>query len=326
MTKRDCRLDILRVIAVLMIVLMHSPQPYSAPGYVLSGINYLSAPGIGLFFMISGALLLGNQLAIKDFLKRRFSKILFPTFFWTLFYLLVESMTAKTSIAVFLKSIINFPFAVQGCGVLWFMYTLAGLYLLTPILSQWLRNVSKKEVEFYLLLWWVTLVYPYLGLWLHINDSVSGILYYFSGYVGYFILGYYLMRYYEFRLWHVVGAIAVAVIVPLILYSSGIEFDFCSLLWYLSLPVAMMAFVVFVLVMRIPNQQMSIVGKISTLSFGIYFIHFFLIRRIIWNLDVIDNLPGLVQTPVITMSSFILSLLFSWLVSKCPFSKYVIGC
>ena len=61
--KRDYKLDLLRVIAILLIVLMHSPMPGSAPGFVLSGISYLTAPGIGLFFMISGALLLGNNLS-----------------------------------------------------------------------------------------------------------------------------------------------------------------------------------------------------------------------------------------------------------------------
>lgn len=86
---RNHRLDLLRVIALMMIVLMHSPMPDSAPGLVFSGISYLTAPGIGLFFMISGALLLGTSLSTWDFLKRRFSKIVFPTVLWTLFYLIV---------------------------------------------------------------------------------------------------------------------------------------------------------------------------------------------------------------------------------------------
>ena len=52
---RNATLDILRVIAMMMIVLMHSPIPGSATGIVLAGISYLTAPGIGLFFMVSGA-------------------------------------------------------------------------------------------------------------------------------------------------------------------------------------------------------------------------------------------------------------------------------
>ena len=59
----------------MMIILMHSPMPDSAPGYVLSCLSYLTAPGIGLFFMISGALLLGTELPMGVFLKKDSQKL-----------------------------------------------------------------------------------------------------------------------------------------------------------------------------------------------------------------------------------------------------------
>lgn len=138
--ERDYSLDVLRVIAISLIVLMHSPIPDSATGFVLSGISYFTAPGIGLFFMISGALLLGNKLSTKVFLKRRFSKVLFPTLFWTVFYMVVAYVKAPIPLDVLVRKVLSIPFSAQGHGVLWFMYTLAGLYLLTPILSHWLES------------------------------------------------------------------------------------------------------------------------------------------------------------------------------------------
>ena len=324
--KRDSRLDILRIVAILMIVLMHSPMPNSgAPGFMLASISYLTAPGLVLFFMISGSLLLDNKLTTKEFLKRRLSKILFPTLFWTLFYLLVRYVDQRPSITDALSSMLSIPFSVQGHGVLWFMYVLVGLYLLTPILSQWLSRASKREVEFYLLLWGVTLLYPYLSMWLQINDSASGVLYYFAGYVGYYVLGYYLKSHYEYRMWHIIVALTIAVFVPLTLLLSGIKFDFYSALWYLSLPVAMMAFAIFELIMQLPNRQMTIAGQISRLSFGIYFVHIFIMRKILWNLDVVQSLPWLAQIPVIVLSTFLLSLFTSWVISRFRFSKYIIG-
>lgn len=189
--ERDYSLDVLRVIAISLIVLMHSPIPDSASGFVLSGISYFTAPGIGLFFMISGALLLGNKLSTKDFLKRRFSKVLFPTLFWTVFYMVVAYVKAPIPLDVLVRRVLSIPFSAQGHGVLWFMYTLAGLYMLTPILSRWLVFASKREVEFYLVLWGATLIYPYLKPVLLINEGDTGLLYYFSGYGGYYVLGYY---------------------------------------------------------------------------------------------------------------------------------------
>jgi len=322
---RDYRLDILRVVAISMIVLMHSPIPGSAPGFVLTGLSYLTASGLVLFFVISGTLLLDNRLSSRDFLKRRFSKILYPTLFWTLFYLGVKIVAGSQSTVNTLRALLSIPFSAQGHGVLWFMYTLAGLYLLVPVLSRWLHRASKREVEFYLLLWGVTLIYPYLKLWLLVNESNTGLLYYFAGYVGYFVLGYYLKHYYKYSFWHVISAIAVAVVVPIVLFSTRLEFDFYSVLWYLSLPVAMMAFAIYVSVMRLPNKSLALVEKVSKLSFGIYFIHIFLMRDIIWNLDVLNQLPGVVQIPVIALTSFLISLFLSWVISKLPFSKYIIG-
>lgn len=60
MKQRDITLDMLRIIACMMVVLMHSPIPSSnnANGLLLSSVSYFTAPCIGLFFMVSGALLL----------------------------------------------------------------------------------------------------------------------------------------------------------------------------------------------------------------------------------------------------------------------------
>lgn len=59
MKQRDLSLDIIRLLACAMVVVMHSPIPTdSANGIILSTISYLTTPCIGLFFMVSGALLL----------------------------------------------------------------------------------------------------------------------------------------------------------------------------------------------------------------------------------------------------------------------------
>lgn len=322
---RNHRLDLLRVIALMMIILMHSPMPDCASGFVLSGISYFTSPGIGLFFMISGSLLLGNNLSTKDFLKKRFSKILYPTLFWTVLYLIIKCSSEHMGINSLLISVCSIPFSAQGHGILWFMYTLAGLYLLTPILSKWLKNASKREIEFYLFLWAITLLYPYLNKVLIINDSNTGVLYYFTGYLGYYLLGYYLKKHYRYRKIHVVLAIAVATIVPVTLYFSTIERDFYTMLWYLSLPVVLMAFCWFVLINQCPNKKIAIINEVSKLSFGIYLIHLLIMRNLLWRISVITELPGVIQIPVVLILTFLLSFIGVWLLSKLTFSKYIIG-
>lgn len=323
--ERNYKLDLLRVIAIMMIILMHSPMPKSAPGFVLVGISYFTAPGIGLFFMISGALLLGNNMNTSAFLKKRFTKIVFPTIFWTFFYMTINHISHPYNLSDGIKKILSIPFTAQGHGVLWFMYTLAGLYLVTPILSKWLRTATRKEVEFYLLLWAITLLYPYLNKFLIINESNTGILYYFSGYLGYFVLGYYLNEYYIFKVWHLVIALLLVIGIPVALYGSGIEFDFYEMLWYLSMPVALMAFIWHVSISKCPNHKIEFITEVAKLSFGIYLVHIFVMRRVLYQVDFLRELPSEIQIPVISITTFIVSLVLVWLISRLPFSKYLIG-
>ena len=322
---RNHRLDLLRVIALMMIILMHSPMPYCASGFLLSGISYFTSPGIGLFFMISGSLLLGNNLSTKVFLKNRFSKILYPTLFWTVLYLIIKCSREHMGINSLLISACSIPFSAQGHEILWFMYTLAGLYLLTPILSKWLKTATKREIEFYLFLWGITLLYPYLGKILIIDESRTGILYYFSGYLGYFVFGYYLNNHYRLKAWHLVSALIAAIGMPAILYGIGIEFNFYEMLWYLSIPVALMAFIWYVSISNCPNRQIKFITEVAKLSFGIYLVHIFIMRRILYQIEWIEDMPGLVQIPVVSLSTFVFSLIIVWLISRLSFSKYIIG-
>ena len=290
----------------------------------MSALSYLTAPGLVLFFMISGALLLDSRLSAKDFIKKRFAKVAIPTLFWTLFYLVVKFVNDPPSLSEAMQQVLSIPFSRQGHGILWFMYTLAGLYLLTPILSKWLHSASKREIQFYLMLWAITLIYPYLALWLQIDESSYGILYYFAGYAGYFLLGYYLKHFYQYRGWQVLLALAVAATIPVVLYSSGIEFDFYRMLWYLSLPVALMAFSLFVIVNQLPNKHVAVIERASTLSFGVYFVHIFIMGNI-KTLFLLNGLPGLLEIFAIAVITILLSYLVAWLISRLPFSKYLIG-
>jgi surface polysaccharide O-acyltransferase-like enzyme len=149
---RNYTLDGLRILACLMVVTMHAPLPGSeSDGLFLSTLSYLTAPGIGLFFMISGALLLPVKTDTRTFLRRRFSKIAIPAFVWSVLFLGITALTTNESFSW--KALFSIPFSAQGNPTFWFLYTLMGLYLLAPVLSHWLNTASRRELDFYLLLW-----------------------------------------------------------------------------------------------------------------------------------------------------------------------------
>lgn len=328
-------LDVIRIVACAMIVLMHSPHPYAGnPGWVVVPISFLTAAGIGLFFMVSGSLLIPVQSSPSAFLKKRIGKVLFPTLFWTVFYLAVNHFIDGAPLKEIGHSIISMPFSAQGNGVLWFMWVLIGLYLLAPIVSPFLLAAKKSEVRFYLILWAITLCFPWLKQWLTIDDSVTGILYYFTGYSGYFILGYYLNRYVD-RI-HPVLSLAL-IIIPVILlwayvYTGHQGWQSSGRFWYLSPFVVMMCIGWFYLIRwmcnkwTISERASERLVHISNCCFGVYLIHIFVMRYLLWNSYLIVHRFGGIGQIIITWGlALIICFALTWLLANIPYVGYIVG-
>lgn len=326
---RIAYLDVIRIFACILIITIHTPMPnIGTNSYILSTISMIAAPAIGLFFMTSGALLLPVHEPTDRFLKRRLTKVVFPAIFWTFFYLSLNILNEGTTFREFVKDIISVPFSTQGHSVLWFMYTLTGLYLLSPIISPWLQKASKREIEWVLLLWGITLCYPLLEMLVKVNESRTGMLYYFSGYVGYFLLGYYL---HKFRPKIMPWGIALLFIIPLTfavcLKVTHIHVNFYTVFWLLSIFTAMMAvgwFRIFQIIdKRIPSH--SWITLLSNCCFGIYLVHIFIMRGILWKWDFISAHGGVIQIILTVVLTFTLSFIVIWGISKLPFAQYIIG-
>lgn len=335
MKRRDTSLDIIRVLACFMVVLMHSPVPSeNANGPFLSSLSYFTAPCIGLFFMVSGALLLPVKTDYFTFIRKRLSKILIPTILWSLIYIGLRLYNSESEINL-LQTLTSIPFSAQGEGVLWFMYTLAGLYLLAPILSGWLDKAAKREIEIVLCLWCITLCYPILDFWLITNKSTTGILYYFTGYVGYFLLGYYIQRYSHSISLLACSCIALSgVLLLLALKQYNIPFDFYQLFWYESIFIAALGVVLYKGIINIckhlkicqTGSLTKIFGTISDLSFGIYLIHILIMRHWLWHQEWILSIANYpLQCVTITIITILLSIAVCHVISKLPKSEWIIG-
>lgn len=357
--ERDIALDILRVMACMMVVLMHAPMPSDAAyGPFMMAISYFTSPCIGLFFMVSGALLLPVRIDYVTFIRRRFGKIVIPTVIWTFVYVFVALLKNDTW-AELPRIILSMPFSAQGHGVLWFMYTLSGLYLLAPIVSPWLVQATKREVEIVLGLWGVTLCYPLLQNFVGITEGTTGILYYFTGYAGYFLLGYYLKRWPDalpFK-WSAIVAAAGPMLLALLKYRN-VPFDFYRLFWYESIFVAASAVLLWRVVFRffptwglglpivegsscycrasvsvlsrlrlIPMHIMGgVITELSNLSFGIYLMHILIMRSGLWQMECIQGIhPHILQTLLIAILTLVLSTSFCAILSRLPVAWWAVG-
>lgn len=314
-----------------MIVIMHSPMPtVGENGLFLSSLSYLTAPGIGLFFMLSGALLLPIKMDTRTFFKKRFLKIAIPLLFWTVLYLLL--LSAFRGQPVTWKTLMSIPFSAQGNPTFWFLYTLLGLYLIAPILSRWVQKASCREIELFLIIWGISLCFPLLTQIVDVNSSETGILYYLSGYVGYFVLGYYLITYPDrisFK-W-LIPAVIIAYAAPIYCKLKDLPVDFYSLFWYLSIFSAIQCVFFWKMILWLTKKQekpavKTLFANLSLLSFGIFLVHFFIIRELLWNWIFVTNIQSYyLQTTVIVVLAFLGSAAIACMIANIPGLCYLVG-
>lgn len=323
----------MRVLAFLMVICEHSFMPSgNANGMVLGAFTYLTNPSIGLFFVISGALLLPIKLDTKSFICKRLSKVIYPTLIFTFIYLVLNIIVGKKE--NLWVCVLSIPFSAQGSGVLWFMYTITGLYLVAPIISKWLEAVSKKELEFYLGLWAITLCYPILKVFIAVNDSSTGILFNFSGFLGYFVLGYYLRKYPDsLPFGHVSILAIICLVMPFVVMRFKQDADLYSIFGFLSIFCAVLTVFLYKLCMlrtiRFKNGRGSLKNVLiltSNLSFGIYLVHIAVMRFFLWRIDFIVNINNyLLQWATVVVLTFGISWIVTYFISFLPFGDYIIG-
>ena len=328
----------MRVFACIMVLFCHSPQSYTGqPGKVLIGIdNYFGmAWGPILFFVISGACILNSQTDAISFLKKRLSRVLVPTVLWSIIYIFVEHSVWNSLPVVECFDCIPRILISPQYGLMWFMYALLGIYLLAPIISKWLANSTQKELLFYLILWSCVLIIPYLNAF-GIDASPllfdNNVFYYFGGFLWYAVAGYYCNRYVKINNFNVTILLISAVIlispvyVFLIKHFTGARLDNSACV--IPMVTTLFGFVFWKNV-KLPGWVeggliKQGVESISKLSFGIYLIHMlFMYPFRLWIAQF--NLNYAIQLPLTVLIIGVMSYVTSWIISKLPFGKYIIG-
>ena len=110
-------LDILRVLACLLVILIHTPirqydTYYNTPSLAGAIYTVLVAVNCNLFFMITGALLLPVKGYGRRFIKRRLRVVLPPLVVWTVVYLLEHAFLLHNFTPRLLTSVLFHP--VEG--------------------------------------------------------------------------------------------------------------------------------------------------------------------------------------------------------------------
>ena len=221
-TERIVWLDLLRFVAILMVIAAHSvdiynatPQENSDNSFWGAFIGSMMRPCVPLFAMMTGMLLLPIREKAGEFYRKRIPRVLFPMILWSAIYYLTPWFIGvlggdKAVVSIFFPfefspsqefsdavgNIAMIPFTFNGYTThMWYIYMLIGLYLFMPYLSAWVEKNDQTLIRTFVALWGCSLMLPYIEQL--ISRDIFGVcawnnfgtFYYFAGFAGYLLLG-----------------------------------------------------------------------------------------------------------------------------------------
>ena len=179
--------DFLRAFAIIAVLICHVDLffgPLVTPVQVIGQltIHDIGRMGVPIFLMISGALLLNRDYELTDFLKRRFTRIIYPFIFWIIIIIAGIIYVSHDYSLAWNTLIGNF-------SVTWYFWMLIGIYLFIPIINAFIEKYGEIGIKYFLAIWFATMILKTFNSYpLFPNFNLD----YFAGYLGYLVLGYYL--------------------------------------------------------------------------------------------------------------------------------------
>lgn len=298
-------LDALRVIACILVLLVHAPmlhidEYYNHPSTAYAIYITLITVSSKLFFLISGALLLPVTKPWRQFLKRRLGVVLIPLAVWSIIYLLEHAFLLHNFTPRLLISILFNP--VEGS--LWFVYVMVVIYCCMPLMSRCIDAIGKRGVEVVLVLWALSSLIPYQhGIFIEASQFSHNMLSGFANYFGYVLLGYYLHHYplpiftrehgWKFTLLFLFGIVVMPLFEFTVQSHYGISWQqhIDTITNDVSINDVMMATLLFSLVQHYypttysdgrAHRFAKLTTHVSICTYGIYLGHMLVMRQLVW--------------------------------------------
>lgn len=336
MKKRELELDLLRILAMMTVILVHCQRIIDRvddPGVhtFYSVLSTLYSWEIPVFVMISGRFFLdpSREMPFRKILqavKRIVAAFLFWNIIYQVFYILSGAYSGLNW-----KGIVAQAF--EGPYHFWFLFMIAGLYLITPFLR--LIAERKRLTEYFLLLFFCVELctgyltdLPFIGRLFSVL-SQKGALHFVTGFSGCYLLGYYLHEYTpskrtELILYGTAVLLAFAASFATLkqFYPAGASSEYFY--QYLKPNIIVVASAIYVFftkrVSRHPFSRAgaTIISFLSEHSFGIYLVHA-LYADLLLNTGMLSlNVFPLAILPEHALRVLLVSLLTVFLLRKIP--------
>jgi surface polysaccharide O-acyltransferase-like enzyme len=314
-------------------IVFHVPDINGFQWWVGNIFDSLARWCIPVFVMLSGILLLdvNKDESIWVFYKKRISRILIPIIFWTIFFLIYQYyqtyFTNGTHLSI--RSLLDSMVSGIPYFHMWYLYMIIGLYLFAPFLRKIVKHSSNNEPIFFCILSFAFSMACTYYLMYRSNINIPA-TFKFVFYVPYFLAGY-LINKTKFN--PPVWILCAILLLSIILTGAGYHATRAAgsnnsyFYEYLSVTVVPMSLSLLFLLKKFKKPLISsnVSNQLALLSFGIYLIHpailsalpFFGVRLLTYN--------PLFALPFFAILIFILALISSFIISKIPLLRKVIG-
>ena len=326
---RNINLDLLKVLACIGVVLLHTTMggfKETGSWNLLTYLYYLGTYSIPLFFMVNGYLLLGKRDITYSYILQKVKWILITVSSWTFIVWLFKQDFAVNPVKKVLGSMVQKGYFSQ----FWFFGALILIYLCLPILTKILNSTRRY---LYILSFFVA-----IGL---IFESANIILQMpLQSYViqtfrlwtwfFYYILGGLIAQFDKevikkgFKRWMKIVAVLLMSISPLILFflAKTINHNLFAEYFYDILFVKIVSLGIFltVLTLSLEENKSEWIVTLSNQTMGVFIVHTYVIK-------VLEKLLGFSYTgayllfPIFTLC---ISLIVVSLLMKIPYFNRIV--
>lgn len=296
--ERDSRFELLRIIAMLMIVFHH----FAVHGFEIGQNWYFSNNRIIIYFLGMGGkigvnlfILISSYFMIDSkFTFRKILKIVGETLFYSIGIILLLEFVLQLNITfrpnVIIKSL--FPITL---GQYWFVTNYIILMLISPYLNIIINNLDKKSFKkmlIYMLIFTVAIA----GIFPNTLTDIATIFVWFM--VLYLIAGY-IKKHFDLSKISFVQCILVTLSSIMLLFwiiCSLDNFNFSYKVTYIleeyynfyirenSIFVMLSSMAIFLFFLKLPKKSNKFINKIASATLGVYLIHDNIyMRKYLWH-------------------------------------------
>ena len=278
MKDRNASLDILRIVACLAVIMIHTAGSPLGHHMVEEGTLWyneclvlaaISRWAVPVFAMITGYFMLDSnrELSIKKLFAKYILRLVIALVFWSIFY----TLTLYGPL---------YPFGVQEAHF-WYVGMCIGLYLSMPIMR--LIAQHKNILTFFCWTWLGIMLYQFLGHFVTLPVTIDRSIY--AEFVGYCMWAYYLksiaLKKSVREIMYVVGMLGLIVSGIMSVLTQNVDSVWVG---YGAPNVIATAMAVFIAgshhEIHVSQPIQRIITEISQCTFGIYMVHMWVLVQI----------------------------------------------